>query len=152
MHPFPSSQRDRRPPTVATALNKMPVEVQRKLTVLGFPGVGKSSLTTCFVENRFVENYDPTIENTFHKTIRFRNAHFVTDIVDTAGMVRVLQYAEDLFVVGCTLWLCCCVCLAQASELTANQMRTVASGRDTTSVTAKIVARTSLTSLSFVFM
>lgn len=66
----------------------MPVEVQRKLTVLGFPGVGKSSLTTCFVENRFVENYDPTIENTFHKTIRFRNAHFVTDIVDTAGMVR----------------------------------------------------------------
>jgi Ras family protein len=66
----------------------MPVEVQRKLTVLGYPGVGKSSLTTCFVENRFVENYDPTIENTFHKTIRFRNAHFVTDIVDTAGMVR----------------------------------------------------------------
>lgn len=65
-----------------------PVEVQRKLTVLGYPGVGKSSLTTCFVENRFVENYDPTIENTFHKTIRFRNAHFVTDIVDTAGMVR----------------------------------------------------------------
>lgn len=66
----------------------MPVEVQRKLTVLGYPGVGKSSLTTCFVENRFVENYDPTIENTFHKTIRVRNAHFVTDIVDTAGMVR----------------------------------------------------------------
>uniref|UniRef100_M4BRH5 Uncharacterized protein n=1 Tax=Hyaloperonospora arabidopsidis (strain Emoy2) TaxID=559515 RepID=M4BRH5_HYAAE len=64
----------------------MPVEVQRKLTVLGYPGVGKSSLTTCFVENRFVENYDPTIENTFHKTIRVRNAHFVTDIVDTAGM------------------------------------------------------------------
>lgn len=67
-----------------------PVEVQRKLTVLGYPGVGKSSLTTCFVENRFVENYDPTIENTFHKTIRFRNAHFVTDIVDTAGMVRAI--------------------------------------------------------------
>uniref|UniRef100_K3WLJ4 Uncharacterized protein n=1 Tax=Globisporangium ultimum (strain ATCC 200006 / CBS 805.95 / DAOM BR144) TaxID=431595 RepID=K3WLJ4_GLOUD len=72
----------------------MPVEVQRKLTVLGFPGVGKSSLTTCFVENRFVENYDPTIENTFHKTIRFRNAHFVTDIVDTAGMDEYANFSQ----------------------------------------------------------
>ncbi|KAJ0408184.1 hypothetical protein ATCC90586_006494 [Pythium insidiosum] len=72
----------------------MVVEVQRKLTVLGYPGVGKSSLTTCFVENRFVENYDPTIENTFHKTIRFRNAHFVTDIVDTAGMDEYSNFSQ----------------------------------------------------------
>ncbi|KAG7381065.1 hypothetical protein PHYPSEUDO_006499 [Phytophthora pseudosyringae] len=72
----------------------MPVEVQRKLTVLGYPGVGKSSLTTCFVENRFVENYDPTIENTFHKTIRVRNAHFVTDIVDTAGMDEYANFSQ----------------------------------------------------------
>ncbi|EQC35665.1 ferrous iron transporter B [Saprolegnia diclina VS20] len=72
----------------------MVVEVQRKLTVLGYPGVGKSSLTTCFVENRFVENYDPTIENTFHKTIRFKNAHFVTDIVDTAGMDEYSHFSQ----------------------------------------------------------
>lgn len=64
----------------------MPIEVQRKLAVVGCPGVGKSSMTTCFVEDRFVENYDPTIENTFHKTIRFHKVHFITDIVDTAGM------------------------------------------------------------------
>lgn len=88
----------------------MPVEVQRKLTVLGFPGVGKSSLTTCFVENRFVENYDPTIENTFHKTIRFRNAHFVTDIVDTAGMVR-------LCVVLLCVWEGLFTCVARGSLL-----------------------------------
>ncbi|ETV67137.1 hypothetical protein H257_16546 [Aphanomyces astaci] len=71
-----------------------PVEVQRKLTVLGYPGVGKSSLTTCFVENRFVENYDPTIENTFHKTVRFKHAHFVTDIVDTAGMDEYSHFSQ----------------------------------------------------------
>ena len=29
---------------------------------------------------------DPTIENTHHKTIRFRKVHFATDILDTAGM------------------------------------------------------------------
>lgn len=33
-------------------------------------------------------SYDPTIESTHHKTIRFRKVHFATDIVDTAGMVR----------------------------------------------------------------
>lgn len=32
-------------------------------------------------------SYDPTIENTHHKTIRFRKVHFATDIIDTAGMV-----------------------------------------------------------------
>lgn len=74
----------------------MPVEVQRKLAVVGFAAVGKSSLTTCFVEDRFVENYDPTIENTFHKTIRFRNAHFITDIVDTAGMVLYIYVHSKL--------------------------------------------------------
>lgn len=67
---------------------KMSVEVQRKLTVLGYPGVGKTSLTTCFVENRSLDAYHPTIENMFHTTIHFQNAHFVTDIVDTAGMVQ----------------------------------------------------------------
>jgi Ras family protein len=32
------------------------------------------------------KRYDPTIESTQHKTIRFRKVHFATDIVDTAGM------------------------------------------------------------------
>ena len=36
------------------------------------------------------DSYDPTIESTHHKTIRFRKVHFATDIVDTAGMVCTL--------------------------------------------------------------
>jgi len=43
-------------------------------------------LSTQFVQGTFGERYDPTIENTYHKTIRFRRVHFATDIVDTAGM------------------------------------------------------------------
>lgn len=31
-------------------------------------------------------SYDPTIETTYHKLIRFRRIHFATDIVDTAGL------------------------------------------------------------------
>jgi Ras homolog enriched in brain len=61
--------------------------VSRKLAVLGYRAVGKSSLTNSFVSGSFSTIYDPTIESTFHKTIRFRKVHFATDIVDTAGMV-----------------------------------------------------------------
>ena len=39
-----------------------------------------------------VFRYDPTIEATHHKTIRFRKVHFATDIVDTAGMVRLSNH------------------------------------------------------------
>jgi Ras family protein len=60
--------------------------VHRKLAVLGFRAVGKSSLANSFVTGSFSEAYDPTIECTLHKTIRFRKVHFATDLVDTAGM------------------------------------------------------------------
>lgn len=58
----------------------------RKLAVLGFRGVGKSALVTQFAEERFVENYNPTIEATFNKEVAIRNVKFSTEIVDTAGM------------------------------------------------------------------
>jgi len=66
--------------------NKGPTLVNRKIAVLGARGVGKSSLVQSFVAGAFSERYDPTIESTHHKTIRFRKVHFATDIVDTAGM------------------------------------------------------------------
>jgi Ras family protein len=67
---------------------KDPTIVSRKIAVLGFRACGKSCLTNSFVSGAFSEAYDPTIESTYHKTIRFRKVHFATDIVDTAGMVR----------------------------------------------------------------
>jgi len=63
-----------------------PTLVHRKIAVLGFRAVGKTALCHSFVASGFTEAYDPTIENTHHKTVRFRRAHFSTDIVDTAGM------------------------------------------------------------------
>ena len=70
-----------------SANHPAPALVHRKITVLGFRAVGKTSLTNAFVSGTFSENYDPTIENTHHKMIRFRKVHFNTDIIDTAGMV-----------------------------------------------------------------
>ena len=41
-----------------------------KLVVLGTGGVGKSALTVQFVQNIFVERYDPTIEDSYRKQVQ----------------------------------------------------------------------------------
>jgi small GTP-binding protein len=53
--------------------------------VLGFRGVGKSSITIQFVENTWVETYYPTIENTFEKNMNFRGEPIALQILDTTG-------------------------------------------------------------------
>jgi len=47
--------------------------------------VGKSSLTIQFVENQFVDAYEPTIENTFTKNVKIRGQEYQVTLVDTAG-------------------------------------------------------------------
>ena len=91
--------------------NANPTLVHRKIAVLGFRAVGKTSLTNAFVSGTFSDNYDPTIENTHHKTIRFRKVHFATDIIDTAGMVRRIgprhcSYITCLFFCKVSNWMC----------------------------------------------
>lgn len=58
---------------------------QRKIAVMGFRSVGKSSLTIQFIEGRFVDSYEPTIENTFTKSIKVRGQEYFVKLVDTAG-------------------------------------------------------------------
>ncbi|XP_013779471.1 GTP-binding protein Rheb homolog isoform X2 [Limulus polyphemus] len=58
---------------------------QRKIAIMGFRSVGKSSLTIQFVEGQFVDSYDPTIENTFTKTVKIRGQEYFLKLVDTAG-------------------------------------------------------------------
>lgn len=52
---------------------------------MGFRSVGKSSLTIQFIEQRFVDSYEPTIENTFTKTFKVKGQEFFLKLVDTAG-------------------------------------------------------------------
>merc|ERR1711865_1118790 len=59
---------------------------RRVVAVLGFRGVGKSAFTIRFVEQRFCEDYHPTIESTFNTTINVKRGTIVLDIIDTAGM------------------------------------------------------------------
>ncbi|OCH90938.1 hypothetical protein OBBRIDRAFT_875193 [Obba rivulosa] len=58
---------------------------KRKIAVLGARSVGKSSLVIQFIQNRFVEPYYPTIEETFTKGINYKGVEYECDIIDTAG-------------------------------------------------------------------
>ena len=49
--------------------------LHRKLAIIGDRHVGKSSLAEQFVSGRFIENYDPTIENTLRKSLGFRGKY-----------------------------------------------------------------------------
>ena len=58
---------------------------ERKIAILGYRSVGKSCLAIQFIENKFVEYYEPTIEHTFKKSISFKGHRYDLSLVDTAG-------------------------------------------------------------------
>jgi len=73
---------------------------QRRIAVLGFRSVGKSSLTIQFIEGQFVDSYEPTIENTFTKTMKVKGEEYQVTLVDTAGQdeysIFPTQYSMDI--------------------------------------------------------
>eukprot|EP01084_Bolivina_argentea_P061373 112152_1 len=56
-----------------------------KIVVLGSGGVGKSALTIRLVTNNFLEEYDPTIEDSYRKQVCIDDTPVLLDILDTAG-------------------------------------------------------------------
>lgn len=58
-----------------------------KIVILGSGGVGKSSLTLQFVENKFDERYNPTIEDQYIKHIEIDGQQCEIEILDTSGTV-----------------------------------------------------------------
>jgi len=56
-----------------------------KLVVLGGGGVGKSALTIRLVTDNFLDEYDPTIEDSYRKNVTIDNDPAMLDILDTAG-------------------------------------------------------------------
>ncbi|EER41310.1 RAS small monomeric GTPase [Histoplasma capsulatum var. duboisii H88] len=55
------------------------------IVVLGAGGVGKSCLTAQFVQNVWIESYDPTIEDSYRKLIEVDGRQCILEILDTAG-------------------------------------------------------------------
>ncbi|KIK63203.1 hypothetical protein GYMLUDRAFT_989785 [Collybiopsis luxurians FD-317 M1] len=56
------------------------------VVVLGAGGVGKTALTVRFIQDKFVDNYDPTIEETYQRFTIVDGETNVLEVLDTAGI------------------------------------------------------------------
>ncbi|EAL60850.1 hypothetical protein ACTFIW_010590 [Dictyostelium discoideum] len=56
-----------------------------KLVIVGGGGVGKSALTIQLIQNHFIDEYDPTIEDSYRKQVSIDDETCLLDILDTAG-------------------------------------------------------------------
>lgn len=71
-----------------------------KLVVIGSGGVGKSALTIQFMHNRFVEDYDPTIEDLYRKDCFIDGQETLVDVLDTAGQEEFSAMREHYMLDG----------------------------------------------------
>jgi len=55
------------------------------VVVLGAGGVGKSALIARFINNEFIEHYDPTIEEEYRRTISVNGIDTHLEVIDTSG-------------------------------------------------------------------
>jgi len=56
-----------------------------KVVVMGAAGVGKTCFIVQLVSGKFVEAYDPTLEDSYRKQIAVEGKEYMLDIFDTAG-------------------------------------------------------------------
>ncbi|KJE95357.1 small monomeric GTPase [Capsaspora owczarzaki ATCC 30864] len=71
-----------------------------KLVVVGGGGVGKSALTIQFIQSHFVDEYDPTIEDSYRKQCVIDDEVALLDILDTAGQEEYSAMREQYMRTG----------------------------------------------------
>jgi len=59
-----------------------------KLCVVGAGGVGKSAIVVQFCKGKFVERFDPTIEDAYRQQAEVDGEARMLEIYDTAGRTR----------------------------------------------------------------
>ena len=71
-----------------------------KLVVVGGGGVGKSALTIQLVQSHFIEEYDPTIEDSYRKRVTIDDETCLLDILDTAGQEEYAAMRDSYMITG----------------------------------------------------
>ncbi|KAJ6252911.1 ras-like protein [Anaeramoeba flamelloides] len=64
------------------------------IVLMGDGSVGKSCLTIQYIQNRFINEYDPTVAESYNKMVIVDNIPSTLQIMDTAGQ-REYHYMED---------------------------------------------------------
>lgn len=71
-----------------------------KIVVVGGGGVGKSALTIQFIQSQFVDEYDPTIEDSYRKQCVIDGETALLDVLDTAGQEEYSAMREQYMRTG----------------------------------------------------
>lgn len=85
--------------TSSMSLNKSNIR-EYKLVVVGGGGVGKSALTIQLIHSHFVDEYDPTIEDSYRKQVVIDDKVTVLDVLDTAGQEEYSAMREQYMRTG----------------------------------------------------
>jgi small GTP-binding protein len=73
---------------------------KRKVLVLGAPGVGKSAIIMRFKDDIFLDYYDPTIQMSYKKTLRFNNENIELELIDIDGQTEYTIFSFSKFSAG----------------------------------------------------
>eukprot|EP00339_Tiarina_fusa_P014631 CAMPEP_0117027862 /NCGR_PEP_ID=MMETSP0472-20121206/20314_1 /TAXON_ID=693140 ORGANISM="Tiarina fusus, Strain LIS" /NCGR_SAMPLE_ID=MMETSP0472 /ASSEMBLY_ACC=CAM_ASM_000603 /LENGTH=218 /DNA_ID=CAMNT_0004735199 /DNA_START=50 /DNA_END=706 /DNA_ORIENTATION=+ len=88
--------------TAPTANKSIENGREYKLVVMGEGGVGKTAITIQFMNNKFVADYDPTIEDAYKKEYTIDDhgteKNIVVEIIDTAGQEDFSPGLHDKFI------------------------------------------------------
>eukprot|EP01134_Creolimax_fragrantissima_P005568 CFRG5568T1 len=66
-----------------------------RICVVGSGGVGKSCVTLRLLKNKFAEYYDPTIEESYRKSLSVDGLTYNLEIVDTAGQEEFASFRDS---------------------------------------------------------
>lgn len=67
-----------------------------KIVVVGGGGVGKSAITIQFIQSQFIDEYDPTIEDSYRKQCHIDGESVLLDVLDTAGQEEYSAMREQV--------------------------------------------------------
>lgn len=71
-----------------------------RIIVMGIGGVGKSAITNRFVGGRWIEKYDPTVEESYQTTVDVDGRALQVEILDTAGQDEYTALRETFLHTG----------------------------------------------------
>ncbi|KAJ6241534.1 ras-like protein [Anaeramoeba flamelloides] len=71
-----------------------------KIVIIGGGSVGKSCLTVRFLQGRFIQDYDPTIEESYKKKITIDEKPCMLEIIDTAGQEEYRSVRDKYIRIG----------------------------------------------------
>mmetsp|Transcript_29874 Transcript_29874/g.41278 ORF Transcript_29874/g.41278 Transcript_29874/m.41278 type:complete len:185 (+) Transcript_29874:14-568(+) len=74
--------------------------MEHKVVMIGGGGVGKSAITIQYTQNAFMEDYDPTIEDTYRKQTGVDGKIAMLEILDTAGQDEYISLREQYMMYG----------------------------------------------------